>query len=98
MGRISDPGGRLVINVQPRSPISLDCLSSKSPFVLEMPPLGRLRVTGKEYLKTFVREAGLGVGKRFGSKRDESAGVWEGSDEGKVFDRFLEGPVGAMIG
>lgn len=35
------PGGHLVINVQPRSPISPDCLSSTSPFVLEMPSLGR---------------------------------------------------------
>lgn len=62
------------------------------------PPWGGLRVTGTEYLKTFVREARLGVGKRFGSKGYAGAEVWEGSDGGKVFDRFVEGPVGAMIG
>jgi len=44
------------------------------------PPWGGLRVTGKEYFKTFVREAGLGVGKRFGSKGYGGAEVWEGSD------------------
>lgn len=61
-------------------------------------PWGRLRVTGKEYLETLVGEAGLEVERTFVAKGYGSAGVWEGSDGGKVFDKWVEGPVGAMIG
>lgn len=44
-----------------------------------------------------MRAAGLGVEKRIRAKGYGSAGVWEGSGGKKVFDRFLEGPVEAMI-
>lgn len=61
-------------------------------------PFGRLRVTGKGWLEGLMWGAGMAVARSFVARGYGSAGVYAGDKGGEVFDRWVEGPVGDMMG
>ncbi|MCJ1249812.1 hypothetical protein MMC30_007038 [Trapelia coarctata] len=92
-------GGRMVIDVPTeRSQIPGLVYEQSVAAVGVVVPFGRLRMKGKEWLETLMKEAGMEVERSFVASGYGSASIYEKEQAGDLFDRWVEGPVGAMVG
>ena len=92
-------GGRMVIDVPTEGAMISGLVYEQSVAAVGAAmPFGRLRIKGKGWLENLMKEAGMEVERSFVASGYGSANVYEKEQAGALFDRWVEGPVGSMLG